>query len=117
MPWNDAGFFKVFHSLLSLLKPYSGFQKDKNGINSDSEPYFPKALNMVCLAGLLTCPGLMKPSHPEYSEQWQVIIKPSSLERSGITAAGTVADSHRIPFSLPRFYFGGTPIRHKDKLI
>jgi hypothetical protein len=52
------------------------------------------------MAGLLTYPGLMKPSHPPAGEQWQVIIKPSSLERSGITAAGTVADSNRIPFSL-----------------
>jgi hypothetical protein len=32
-------------------------------------------------------------------KEWQVIAKPSSLERSGITAAGTVADSDRIPFS------------------
>jgi hypothetical protein len=34
------------------------------------------------------------------NEEWQGIAKPSSLERSGITAAGTVADSNRIPFSL-----------------
>jgi hypothetical protein len=34
------------------------------------------------------------------SEQWQGIAGPLSQERSGITAAGTVAVSHRIPFSL-----------------
>jgi hypothetical protein len=50
-------------------------------------------------------------------EQWQVFKKPSSLERSGITAAGTVADSDRIPFSLQRFYFAATPKHGKDKLI
>jgi hypothetical protein len=66
----------------------------------DPELFFPKALKMICMAGLLTYPGLMKPSHPFQAEQWQVIKKPSSIERSGITAAGTVADSHRIPFSL-----------------
>jgi len=52
------------------------------------------------MAGLLTYPGFLKPSHSDKPEQWQVFQKPSSLERSGITAAGTVADSHRIPFSL-----------------
>jgi hypothetical protein len=41
----------------------------------------------------------MKPSQ-EKARQWQVIKEPSSLERSGITAAGTVADYNRIPFSL-----------------
>jgi len=71
--------------------------------------FFPKAQNMACLAGLLTCPGLMKPSHSPAGGQWQVIIKPLSLERQGITAAGTVADSHRIPFSSHRFYFNATP--------
>jgi len=50
------------------------------------------------MAGLLTYPGLMKPSHGAQAPQWQVFIKPSSYERSGITAAGTVADSNRIPF-------------------
>jgi hypothetical protein len=59
----------------------------------------------------------MKPSHPDVSGQWQVIIKPSSLERSGITAAGTVADSDRIPFSLRRFYFTATPKHDKYTLI
>jgi hypothetical protein len=48
----------------------------------------------------------MKPSHPTFIKasngQWQGITKPSSIERSGITAAGTVADSYRIPFSLQR---------------
>jgi len=34
----------------------------------DSELFFPKALNMVCMAGLLTYPGLMKPSHPFQAE-------------------------------------------------
>jgi hypothetical protein len=54
------------------------------------------------MAGLLTYPGFMKPSHPYTSGQWQVfhktIIPPQA--GSGITAAGTVADSNRIPFSL-----------------
>jgi hypothetical protein len=51
------------------------------------------------MAGLLTYTGSLKPSHGIYKPQWQVFIEPSSLERSGITAAGTVADSDRIPFS------------------
>jgi hypothetical protein len=51
------------------------------------------------MAGLLTDPGFMKPSHEQFHHSGRYFIKPSSLERSGITAAGTVADSHRIPFS------------------
>jgi hypothetical protein len=53
------------------------------------------------MAGLLTYPGFMKPSHPENPGQWQVFHKTiiPTGSGSGITAAGTVADSHRIPFS------------------
>jgi hypothetical protein len=53
------------------------------------------------MAGLLTYPGFMKPSHPLYQEQWQVFHKTIIPLKagSGITAAGTVADSYRIPFS------------------
>jgi len=36
-----------------------------------------------------------------------------SYERQGITAAGTVADSDRIPFSLQQFYFTATPKHYK----
>jgi hypothetical protein len=70
------------------------------------------------MAGLLTCPGFMKPSHPTFIKasngQWQGIIKPSSLERSGITAAGTVADFYRIPFSSQLTYLNATPKHGKD---
>jgi hypothetical protein len=54
------------------------------------------------MAGLLTYPGFSKPSHPDKSEQWQVVQKTIIPHNagSGITAAGTVADSNRIPFSL-----------------
>jgi hypothetical protein len=41
----------------------------------DSMLFFPKALNIYCLAGLLTYPGFKKPSHPEDSGQWQVFLK------------------------------------------
>jgi hypothetical protein len=37
--------------------------------------YFPKALNIYFMAGLLTCPGLKKPSHPPAGGQWQVFFK------------------------------------------
>jgi hypothetical protein len=81
-----------------------GIQENKKGISYDSELFFPKALNM----GLSGRSSDLSRSHEAFpscfllqkAEQWQVIIKPSSLERSGITAAGTVADSDRIPFSV-----------------
>jgi hypothetical protein len=47
--------------------------------------------------------------------QWQefiTIIPPQA--GSGITAAGTVADSNRIPFSLQRFNIIVTPKHIKD---
>jgi len=52
------------------------------------------------MAGLLTYPGFSKPSHPEKSGQWQVVQKTIIPYKtgSGITAAGTVTDSNRIPF-------------------
>jgi hypothetical protein len=56
----------------------------------------------------------MKPSHPYKLGQWQVFHKPSSLERSGFTAAGTVADSNRIPFSLQQILCVVTPKQNKD---
>jgi hypothetical protein len=64
--------------------------------------FFPKARILGCMAGLLTYPGFLKPSHPEYSGQWQVFHETiiTHYAGSGITAAGTVADSNRIPFSL-----------------
>jgi hypothetical protein len=42
----------------------------------------------------------MKPSHPEKPGQWQVFHKTiiPHYAGSGFTAAGTVADSNRIPF-------------------
>jgi hypothetical protein len=54
------------------------------------------------MAGLLTYPDFTKPSHPDKSGQWQVFRKTIIPHNagSGITAAGTVADSDRIPFSL-----------------
>jgi len=54
------------------------------------------------MAGLLTCPGFLKPSHGALAPQWQVVQKTIIPHKagSGITAAGTVADSNRIPFSL-----------------
>jgi len=53
------------------------------------------------MAGLLTYPGFLKPSHGALAPQWQVVQKTIiAKKRSGITAAGTVADSNRIPFSL-----------------
>jgi hypothetical protein len=49
-------------------------------------------------------------------EQWQVfpktIIPPQA--GSGITAAGTVTDSNRIPFSLQWMNFIATPTHYKD---
>jgi hypothetical protein len=71
-------------------------------------------LNKVCLAGLLTYPGFLKPSHPDCG-QWQVFQKtiiPFSTG-SGITAAGTVTDLHRIPFSLHLVVTGATPQHYK----
>jgi hypothetical protein len=59
----------------------------------------------------------MKPSHPQTGDSGRYFTKQPSLERSGITAAGTVADSNRIPFSLQCYYFIVTPIENKDKLI
>jgi hypothetical protein len=66
--------------------------------------FFPKALNMV-ISGRSSDLSRFSEAFPsrflkQKAGQWQVIKKPSSLERSGITAAGTVADSDRIPFSL-----------------
>jgi len=54
------------------------------------------------MAGLLTYPSFLKPSHSVLPEQWQVFQKAIIPRKagSGITAAGTVADSNRIPFSL-----------------
>jgi len=55
----------------------------------------------------------------QFSEQWQVFHK-TIIQRnagSGITAAGTVADSHRIPFSLQWNYFIATPKHYKDRKI
>jgi len=54
------------------------------------------------MAGLLTYPGFLKPSHPPAGGQWQVFQQTiiPLYAGSGITAAGTVADSNRIPFSL-----------------
>jgi len=54
------------------------------------------------MAGLLTYPGLPKPSHNFKLLQWQVFRKTIIPQQagSGITAAGTVTDSNRIPFSL-----------------
>lgn len=66
----------------------------------DSELFFPKALK-TGLSGRSSDSSRFHEAFPSHiAEQWQVIVKPSSLERSGITAAGTVADSHRVPFSL-----------------
>jgi len=63
--------------------------------------FFPESFEyQSCMAGLLTYPGFLKPSHPWYLGQWQVFHK-TIIPRhagSGITAAGTVADSNRIPF-------------------
>ena len=63
--------------------------------------FFPKALNYKSMAGLLTYPGFLKPSHSHFREQWQVFQKTLITHNagSGITAAGTVADSNRVPFS------------------
>jgi hypothetical protein len=88
------------HNILSYDTIITGLQVESMDFVIYPAPFSPKAMNMGCLAGLLTCPGLVKPSHPPAGGQWQGITKPSSLERSGITAAGTVADSDRIPFSL-----------------
>jgi hypothetical protein len=58
----------------------------------------------------------MKPSHPGSSEQWQVFHKTIIPHKagSGFTAAGTVADSNRIPFSLQCLNFIVTPKHIKD---
>jgi len=68
----------------------------------DPALFFPKALISACMAGLLTYPGFLKPSHRAKAPQWQVfqITIIPRYAGSGITAAGTVADSNRIPFSL-----------------
>jgi hypothetical protein len=50
------------------------------------------------LAGLLTYPGFRRLPIPRIPEQWQVEPEPSLLSQSGITAAGTVTDSNRIPY-------------------
>jgi hypothetical protein len=43
---------------------------------NDSTLFFPKAVNIkICMAGLLTYPGFMKPSHPPAGGQWQVFHK------------------------------------------
>jgi len=65
----------------------------------DPALFFPKAENMA-LSGRSSDLSRFYEAFPlRCAEQWQVIIKPSSLKRSGITVAGTVADSDRIPFS------------------
>jgi hypothetical protein len=57
----------------------------------------------------------MKPSHSVLPGQWQVIHQTiiPHYAGSGITAAGTVADSNRIPFSWQWFYFTATPKHYK----
>jgi hypothetical protein len=92
----------------------------KKESSDDPVLFFPKALNIV-LSGRSSDLSRFPEAFPprflfQKTGQWQVIRKPSSLKRSGITAAGTVADSDRIPFSLPRFYFRATPKRDKYTL-
>lgn len=50
-------------------------------------------------AGFLTYPYFAAPSHPFLSEQWLL----NGKRHTGLTAAGTVADSHRVP-SKYRFF-------------
>jgi hypothetical protein len=61
---------------------------------------FPKALSINSfMAGLLTYPGPVKPSHDACGTVAGILQNHHRNERSGFTAAGTVADSDRIPFS------------------
>jgi hypothetical protein len=90
------------------------------GIGWSIRAFLPESSELLYVqAGLLTYPGFLKPSHPPAGGQWQVFQKTLIPHKagSGITAAGTVADSDRIPFSSQRFYFVATPLRFKDNLI
>jgi hypothetical protein len=76
------------------------------GIGFTIRAFLPESSELLNVqAGLLTHPGFPKPSHPIYQRQWQVFQKTIIPQNagSGITAAGTVADSDRVPFSSQRF--------------
>jgi hypothetical protein len=75
-----------------------GYQ-DLSGDLNNPEPFFPKALNTGLFGRSSDLSRFYEAFPFAIIKEWQGIIKPSSLERSGITAAGTVADSYRIPFS------------------
>jgi hypothetical protein len=68
---------------------------------NDPALFFPKALN-IRLSGRSSDLSRFSEAFPfRRAEQWQVFQKTITPQNagSGITAAGTVADSNRIPFS------------------
>ena len=61
----------------------------------------PGACEKLCVkAGFLTHPILRQPSHPIFTGQWQQNAVDFGLSRPGFTAAGTVRDSHPVPYYL-----------------
>jgi hypothetical protein len=65
-------------------------------------------------AGFLTYPISRQPSHPVHSGQWQQIAGDLDQLRSGLTAAGTVRDSHPVPY-YPLFLERKEERRHSGK--
>ena len=57
----------------------------------------PAGANPHVVAGLLTCP--VRNAFPAFDGQWQRVLRASPFSGRGLTAASTVPDSHRIPFS------------------
>jgi hypothetical protein len=81
-----------------------------------SGAFFPESLEELTVYGRSSdLSRFLKPSHPFLSGQWQVIRNTDRLWRTGITAAGTVTDSNRIPFSLQ--HLAATPKQYKYMLF
>jgi hypothetical protein len=66
---------------------YKEFKVQKSG--SDSTLFIPKALNAkFVLAGLLTYPDFLKPSHSPIGEQWQDFQKIIVVYTTGLHSSG-----------------------------
>lgn len=65
-------------------------------------------------AGFLTHPIFRQPSHPDRTGQWQQNAGDFDQSWPGITAAGTVRDSHPVPY-YPLFLERKEERRHKGK--
>lgn len=52
------------------------------------------------VAGFLTYPVVRRLPIPYFSEQWHLDADDIGLYRPGLTAAGTVRDSHPVPYYL-----------------